>query len=74
MLISFYLKKFWLKGTGQNGVPLPIRKFNFDEVIEETPAPAALPQANNNEEIEALKKDIAEIKAMLEANKGGNPA
>lgn len=30
-LISFKLGKFWLKSTGTNGVPQPLRSFNFTE-------------------------------------------
>lgn len=31
MLISFNLGKFWLKSTGKNGVPEPLRTFDFSE-------------------------------------------
>ena len=33
MLIDFNLKKFWLKSTGMNGVPQPLRVFPFEEEI-----------------------------------------
>ena len=63
LLISFNLKKFWLKGTDQNGIALPLREFEFTEKIKET-----IPPPENNE-LEALKKDIAEIKAIIEGLK-----
>lgn len=31
LLISFNLKKFWLKGTDMSGIPTPLRTFSFDE-------------------------------------------
>jgi hypothetical protein len=31
MLVSFNLGKFYLKSTGKNGVPEPLRVFNFSE-------------------------------------------
>ena len=31
MLVSFNLGKFWLKSTGKNGVPVPLREFSFEE-------------------------------------------
>lgn len=31
MLVSFNLGKFYLKSTGKNGVPEPLRVFNFTE-------------------------------------------
>ena len=63
LLVSFNLKKFWLKGTDQNGIALPLREFEFTEKIKE---PIPLPQ---NTELESLKKDIADIKAVLESLK-----
>ena len=65
LLISFNLKKFWLKGTDQNGIALPLREFEFTEKIK----PATIPQ---NNELESLKKDIADIKAIIDGLKGGN--
>ena len=38
MLVSFDLGKFWLKTTGKNGVPEPIRKFDFKEEIIAAPS------------------------------------
>lgn len=35
LLISFNLKKFWLKGTSTSGIPQQLRTFTFDET---TPA------------------------------------
>lgn len=37
MLIAFNLKRFYLKTTGKNGVPEPLRIFDFDEVITVQP-------------------------------------
>ena len=65
LLISFNLKKFWLKGTDQNGIALPLREFEFNEKIKQS----VIPQSN---ELESLKTDIANIKAMIESIKGGN--
>ena len=36
MLIDFTLKKFWLKSTGMNGVPQPLRVFPFTEEATKT--------------------------------------
>lgn len=36
MLIDFNLKKFWLKSTGMNGVPQPLRVFPFTEEATKT--------------------------------------
>ena len=34
LLISFNLKKFWLKSTNTNGVPQPLRVFPFTEEVQ----------------------------------------
>ena len=70
LLICFNLKRFWLKSTDQNGIQT-LREFDFNE--KEVPTLTSANQ-QNSAEIDALKKEIAEIKALLEANKGGNPA
>ena len=63
LLVSFNLKKFWLKGTDQNGIALPLREFEFTEKKTATIPP------QENSELEALKKDIADIKAIIEGLK-----
>ena len=63
LLISFNLKKFWLKGTDQNGIALPLREFEFTEKKTATIPP------QENSELEALKKDIADIKAIIDGLK-----
>lgn len=67
MLIDFNLKKFWLKSTGMNGVPQPIRAFPFEE--------EALPVSNQNgnsvsrEEFEALNSKLDKLISELGGGK-----
>jgi len=35
MLMDFNSNKFWLKTTNTNGIPQPLRSFNFKEEIQE---------------------------------------
>ena len=35
MLMDFNSNKFWLKTTNANGIPQPLRSFNFKEEIQE---------------------------------------
>lgn len=34
LLISFNLQKFWIKSTSTNGVPQPVRIFDFKEKVQ----------------------------------------
>ena len=52
LLISFNMRKFYLKSTGKNGVPEPLRVFNFDEE-----AAVSSVQTNNQNEIHFVTKD-----------------
>ena len=72
LLISFNLKKFWLKGTDQNGIALPLREFEFGEKITQPKAPEQAQQVSP--EIEALKKEMEELRNMVSASLGGNKA
>lgn len=47
MLLSFNLKKFWLKSTNTNGVPQPIRVFPFTEEVQ----PTNIPTNNQNDSV-----------------------
>ena len=73
LLISFNLKKFWLKGTDQNGIALPLREFEFGEKVTQ-PKPPEQAQQNVSPEIEALKKEMEELRNMVSASLGGNKA
>lgn len=72
LLISFNLKKFWLKGTDQNGIALPLREFEFGEKVTQPKAPEQAQQVSP--EIEALKKEMEELRNMVSASLGGNKA
>ena len=67
MLIDFNLNKFWLKSTGMNGVPQPIRTFPFEEEV--------LPVSNQNgnsvsrEEFEALNSKLDKLISELGGGK-----
>ena len=57
LLISFNLKKFWLKSTNTSGVPQPLRVFPFDE---KNPVPVAS-GAVTREEFDALATKIDKL-------------
>ena len=62
LLISFNLRKFWLKSTGKNGVPEALRVFNFDEDVTQAP------QGNDyatRDEIKNLNEKIDKLIAEL---------
>ena len=68
ILISFNMGKFYLKSTGKNGVPEPIRKFSFSE-----DAAVSSVQTNNQndgkyvgrDEFDALTKKLDDIVEKL---------
>lgn len=63
--------KFWLKAVGANGVPTPLREFTWQECQKQTPPqitygdPAQ--NAQPNQEIEGLKKEVGSLKDDLAA-------
>ena len=61
LLICFELKKFWLKGTDQNGVQAPLRVFDFDEKT----APMQQTQNAEMSEIRAELKRLSEAVAAM---------
>jgi len=63
LLIDFESKAFWLKTTDVNGVPQPMRRFNFEEQIPQT---AASEQLVSRKEFDELRKAIKELKELIE--------
>lgn len=57
-LISFKLGKFWLKSTGTNGVPQPLRSFSF---TEETQAANIQNDSVSRAEFDALSGKIDKL-------------
>ena len=58
LLISFNLKKFWLKTTDTSGVPQQIRSFSFDEKT---------PSQNQNGSVDGVsRKEFNELSAKLD--------
>lgn len=57
-LISFKMGKFYLKSTATNGVPQPIRVFNF---TEETKAPEIQNGAVSRDEFDALNAKLDKL-------------
>lgn len=58
ILLSFNLKKFWLKSTSTNGVPEGLRVFPFEEA---TPAQTPQPGGVSREEFDSLSKKIDKL-------------
>ena len=56
LLVSFDLKKFWLKGTDTSGIPKPLRIFEFEE---KTPA-------ENQNGSYVTKKEFDEVSRKLD--------
>lgn len=63
MLIDFNLKKFWLKSTGMNGVPQPLRTFPFEEETAAQANPS--PEAVSREEFNALNSKLDKLISEL---------
>lgn len=63
LLIDFESKAFWLKTTDVNGVPQPMRRFNFEEHV---PQPIASDQPVSRKEFDELRKAIKELKELIE--------
>lgn len=62
LLLSFNLKKFWLKSTSTNGVPETLREFPFEET---TPQAAQQSTGVSREEFDSLSKKIDKLIADL---------
>lgn len=68
LLLSFNLKKFWLKSTSTNGVPESLREFPFEETTPQTqPAGSGV----TREEFDSLSKKIDKLIADLGGNANG---
>lgn len=65
-LISFKMGKFYLKSTATNGVPQPIRVFNF---TEETKAPEIQNGAVSRDEFNALNEKLNKLIQELGGDK-----
>lgn len=71
MLVDFNHKKFYLKSTGVNSVPQPLRKFPFEEEVVQTPQ---IPMASNGtyvsrEEFSALNSKLDKLISELGGTK-----
>lgn len=53
---------FWLKTTAQNGLPEQMRKFKFEEVVQETPTDT---NAVSREEFASLQEKMDKILEAL---------
>lgn len=58
LLISFNLKKFWLKSTSNSGVPEQLREFSFEE---KTVIPVQNQTGVTREEFDSLSKKIDKL-------------
>lgn len=65
-LISFKMGKFYLKSTATNGVPQPVRIFNF---TEETKAPEIQNGAVSRDEFNALNEKLNKLIQELGGDK-----
>ena len=68
LLLSFNLKKFWLKSTPTNGVPESLREFPFEET---TPQTQPTGTGVSREEFDSLSKKIDKLIADLGGNANG---
>lgn len=68
LLLSFNLKKFWLKSTSTNGVPEGLREFPFEET---TPAQTPQPGGVSREEFDSLSKKIDKLISDLGGGSNG---
>lgn len=68
LLLSFNLKKFWLKSTSTNGVPELLREFPFEET---TPQTQPTGTGVSREEFDLLSKKIDKLIADLGGNANG---
>lgn len=68
LLLSFNLKKFWLKSTSTNGVPESLREFPFEETTSQTPSVSS---GVTREEFDSLSKKIDKLISDLGGNSNG---
>lgn len=65
MLVSFNLKRFWLKSTGKNGVPEPLRVFDFEEIVTMQPQSQADQNYATKDEIKTLSDKLDKLISSL---------
>lgn len=68
LLLSFNLKKFWLKSTSTNGVPETLREFPFEETTSNVPMQNS---GVTREEFDSLSKKIDKLISDLGGNANG---
>ena len=69
LLIDFDHHMFWIKSTDSNGVPMPMRTFDFAEKLAEQPAEPVQEAVNtgvSRDEFNELKTMFGELKATIE--------
>ena len=70
LLIDFDHKMFWIKSTDTNGVPMPMRTFDFTEKLAEQPTEANTQDGTSNgvsrDEFNELKSMFGELKNTIE--------
>lgn len=64
MLVSFNLGKFYLKTTGKNGVPEPLRVFDFKEIIM-NPQPQIDSNYATKDEMKSLSDKLDKLISSL---------
>ena len=67
LLLSFNLKKFWLKSTSTNGVPETLREFPFEETTPKTETSTGV----SREEFESLSKKLDKLLSELGGESNG---
>ena len=67
LLLSFNLKKFWLKSTSTNGVPESLREFPFEETTPKAPSNTGV----SREEFESLSKKLDKLLSELGGESNG---
>lgn len=67
LLLSFNLKKFWLKSTSTNGVPETLREFPFEETTPKAPSNTGV----SREEFESLSKKLDKLLSELGGDSNG---
>lgn len=67
LLLSFNLKKFWLKSTSTNGVSESLREFPFEETTPKAPSNTGV----SREEFESLSKKLDKLLSELGGESNG---
>lgn len=57
--VDFKANKFWMKSTLKNGVPSPLRTFNFDEEMQQQQP------SNQNDGVYVTKEDFDDLSKRL---------